>query len=809
MSRLAENIVFAGLAPHPPIIVPEVGGDSLRECESTVEAMKEFARRFMAAKPDSVVIISPHAPRRPRAFGYYDLSVLNGDFSQFGAPEPKIMLHNATECWRTFLHLSEKHGLEMWPFEGGPRDHGVMVPLYYLWRAGWRGDTGVIGLNYPGEGQLEEMGALISEGIASCDGRVALIASGDMSHRLQPGAPGGFHPNAQRFDDTFVDLLKTRDFRKAARIDEQLVAEAGQDVLESTTIVLSALGWEAPESEVLSYEGPFGVGYCVAVFRADPFYKDGGKLLLRVARQALEQYVKTGETLCIDDLVPDYLAESHGVFVTIRRKDGSLRGCIGVIEPTQGNLVEEVIDRAREAAKWAYGGPVVESELPNLVYSVSVLSPLQWIHSPKYLEPSLFGVLMRDDTGRQAVLLPGIESIKTVEQQLNFVREKAGIPEGVDVKLYMFSTDHFEEAKEPAEAVGEESSYPARWWATLEDGRVHCYLCPRHCKIKEGQRGFCFVRAVENNRLVLTTHGRSSGFCIDPIEKKPLNHFLPGTSVLSFGTAGCNLGCRFCQNWDISKVREMDRLMDTATPLQIAVAAEEYGCRSVAFTYNDPVIFAEYAIDIARACRERNINTVAVSAGYITDEARGEFFSNIDAANIDLKGFTEEFYQKYCFAELEPVKKTLKYLKRETDVWLEITTLLIPDLNDGDEEIHHMCDWITENLGTDVPLHFTAFHPDFKMSDHLPTPHSTLLRARKIALSKGLRYVYTGNVHDEEAGSTYCPSCETELIRRDWYEINSWRIDNGKCPNCGQVIPGRFEAEHGTWGAKRQPIQIT
>ena len=342
----------------------------------------------------------------------------------------------------------------------------------------------------------------------------------------------------------------------------------------------------------------------------------------------------------------------------------------------------------------------------------------------------------------------------------------------------------------------------------LPDGRVECRLCPRFCKLQDGQRGFCFVRQRTGDQMVLTTYGRSSGFCIDPIEKKPLNHFLPGSSVLSFGTAGCNLGCRFCQNWDISKAREFDRLSDAATPERIAATAQRLGCRSVAFTYNDPVIFAEYAIDVACACRAQGIKTVAVTAGYITDEARPEFYRAMDAANVDLKGFTEEFYHRLCFAELQPVLDTLVYLRRETDVWFEVTTLLIPGANDSSEELDRASDWYAANLGPEVPWHFTAFHPDFKMLDTPRTPPATLTRAREIARSKGLKHVYTGNVHDREGGSTWCPGCGTLLIERDWYELGAYNLDGNRCRACGCEIAGRFERQPGNWGARRQPVRL-
>jgi pyruvate formate lyase activating enzyme len=353
------------------------------------------------------------------------------------------------------------------------------------------------------------------------------------------------------------------------------------------------------------------------------------------------------------------------------------------------------------------------------------------------------------------------------------------------------------------------NKYPGRWWHMLEDGRMQCDLCPRDCRLHEGQRGACFVRMRDNDQMVLTTYGRSSGFCIDPVEKKPLNHFFPGSSILSFGTAGCNLACKFCQNWDISKSKDMDRLADEASPEAIAEAAESYGCKSVAFTYNDPVIFAEYAMDIADACRERGIQAVAVTAGYIHDAPRREFYAKMDAANVDLKAFTDEFYFKLCAARLKPVLDTLVYLKHETQVWFEITTLLIPGKNDSSAEIEAECKWIMKELGPDVPVHFTAFHPDYKMNDITATPSATLTRARDIALAEGLHYVYTGNVHDTEGGTTFCPSCKSALIVRDWYRIDDYRVTpDGKCPDCGTAIAGRYETFKRAFGPRRVPIAI-
>jgi pyruvate formate lyase activating enzyme len=348
----------------------------------------------------------------------------------------------------------------------------------------------------------------------------------------------------------------------------------------------------------------------------------------------------------------------------------------------------------------------------------------------------------------------------------------------------------------------------AKWFHALGDGRVQCDLCPRECKLADGQRGMCFVRVRTGDRMELATYGRSSGFALDPIEKKPLAHFYPGTSVLSFGTAGCNLACKFCQNWDISKSREFDRLTDEASPEAIARAARRSGAKSVAFTYNDPTIFAEYAMDTADACHALGVNTVAVTAGYIHAEPRAELYAKIDAANVDLKAFTDEFYWKQAAAHLEPVKDTLEYLVRETTVWTEITTLLIPGLNDGDRELHELAQWVATELSPDVPLHFSAFHPDYKLRDIPATPLATLRRARAIAMREGLRFVYTGNVHDRDGDTTYCPNCAAPVIVRDWYEIVEARLDRGACATCKTPIPGHFEAEIGKFGRRRMRVVV-
>jgi pyruvate formate lyase activating enzyme len=357
----------------------------------------------------------------------------------------------------------------------------------------------------------------------------------------------------------------------------------------------------------------------------------------------------------------------------------------------------------------------------------------------------------------------------------------------------------------------EGSHHPARWWHKLADGRIQCDLCPRDCRLHEGQRGACFVRARSGDAMVLTTYGRSSGFCLDPIEKKPLHHFYPGTSVLSFGTAGCNLACKFCQNWDLTKSRDMDSMMDTASPAEIARAAVANGARSVAYTYNDPIIFAEYAIDVAQACRAAGVANVAVSNGFIHAAPRREFYGCMDAINVDLKSFTDEFYVKLTGSKLAPVLESLAWLVHETPVWLEITTLLIPGHNDSDAEIAAECKWIHRELGAEVPLHFSAFHPDFKMPDVAPTPPATLRRARNIALGEGLRYVYTGNVHDREGETTRCPGCQAALIERDWYRIDGYRLTpDGHCPDCGTAIPGRWQAFdlQRQFGPRRIPVAL-
>ncbi|MBD3334561.1 MAG: AmmeMemoRadiSam system radical SAM enzyme [Candidatus Eisenbacteria bacterium] len=334
--------------------------------------------------------------------------------------------------------------------------------------------------------------------------------------------------------------------------------------------------------------------------------------------------------------------------------------------------------------------------------------------------------------------------------------------------------------------------HPARWWHAEEDGRLLCTLCPRYCRVGEGQAGFCFIRQNRGGELVSVGYGRLTGFGLDPIEKKPLFHFHPGTPILSFGTAGCNLGCKFCQNWDMSKARAEERRGMEVTPEQVVELAQQERCPSIAYTYNDPVIFGEFVVDVSRLARARGIKNVMVTAGYITREAREEVFQNIDAANVDLKAFSERFYRKLTLAELAPVLDTLQWLRNETDVWIEVTTLLIPGWNDSDDEIRREVGWILDNLGDDVPLHFTAFHPDYRMTDIPRTPRETLLRARSLAQEAGLKYPYVGNVLDDDGSTTYCPGCRRSVITRNWHSVTTNRLQDNRCPHCRTEIAGRF-----------------
>ncbi|MHB8411559.1 MAG: AmmeMemoRadiSam system radical SAM enzyme [Candidatus Acidiferrales bacterium] len=336
-----------------------------------------------------------------------------------------------------------------------------------------------------------------------------------------------------------------------------------------------------------------------------------------------------------------------------------------------------------------------------------------------------------------------------------------------------------------------ESLHEARWWDADASGKLHCYLCPRHCHIGDGQAGFCFIRVNQGGKLYSLGYASPAAIQIDPIEKKPLNHFLPGTKILSMGTAGCNMGCFFCQNWDISKSRS-DQVHSThLEPEQVVELAIHHGCPAIAFTYNEPTIWAEYVIDICAAAHKRGLKTVMVTNGYITREAFHDVYDHIDAANVDLKAFTENFYGKVTLTHLEPVLETLLRLKNETDVWFELTNLMIPTLNDDEAETRKLAEWVLQHLGPDVPLHFTAFHPDFKLRDKPRTPPETLHRAREIAREVGLHYVYKGNIYGDGA-HTYCPECGDLLVKRSWHDVLQNYIVAGTCPQCGHRIPGNW-----------------
>ena len=331
----------------------------------------------------------------------------------------------------------------------------------------------------------------------------------------------------------------------------------------------------------------------------------------------------------------------------------------------------------------------------------------------------------------------------------------------------------------------------ARWWHLDEDGRVACELCPRACVLVEDQEGFCGVRLNDGGSLRTVVDGCTSGLCVDPIEKKPLYHVLPGTEVLSFGTVGCNLGCVFCQNWSLSRAEDFSRLQP-ATPEGIVRSALDHRCSGVAFTYNEPIVSAEFCLEVAQACREAGLLTLAVTAGYVSDKARADFFAGMDAANVDLKGFSDAFYRHYCSARLKPVLETLEYLARETRVWLELTTLLIPDGNDAPRELRAMAAWIAERLGPEIPLHFSAFHPDHQLLDRPPTSLGSLRDAREAARSEGLKFVYLGNVREAEGGTTRCTGCGAPVLVREGFRIVARNLAGSACAACGRTIPGRF-----------------
>lgn len=525
-----------------------------------------------------------------------------------------------------------------------------------------------------------------------------------------------------------------------------------------------------------------------------------GQRLARLAREAIAEAL--GGPVCDRTGAPGF--EGPGASFVTLSLDGKLRGCMGGLEPS-ASLVEDIIDHALAAAfQDPRFAPLGREELPRLAVEVSLLSPLQALAGAheedllRCLRPGVDGLVLELD-GQRAVFLPQVwTELPEPRTFLAALKRKAGWPAAFwspQVRAWTFTVEAWRD-EPPPQLRGPEAAgflHPARHWQRLEDGRIRCLVCPHRCALREGQRGRCVVRQRIGDRMVLAAYGQTSGFCVDPIEKKPLHHFLPGSSVLSFGTVGCNLACRFCQNWSLSRARDLGLLRDRATPEAIAERARRQGCRSVAFTYNEPATFLEFVSDVAEACHAEGIATVAVTAGYLEDGARRDFFTHLDAANVDLKAFSDDFYRHVVGGTLEPVLDTLRYLVHETAVWTEITTLLVPGLNDSDDELRRLCTWIATDLGAEVPLHFSAFHPAHRMLDLPPTPPATLRRARTLALEAGLKYVYTGNVRDLEGGTTRCPGCGRALIQRDGFHLLALSLGaGGRCLHCGTALPGHF-----------------
>lgn len=469
---MQEQIEFAGLMPHAPILVRGVGGESFVHVEGTARAMAIVADHALATEPDTVVVISPHSPRRPGAFGLWHTPRLCGSLGRFGSPQDRVDLPLDRGFTDRLEREAERLGLRTWRIVGEPLDHGALVPLCYLTAAGWEGPTVIVGLNYPGEGGLDELGRAIAVTAKELGRRTAVIASGDMSHKLIPTAPAGYDPGARRFDDAFIGLLRKGAFGELRQIDPTLQGRAAEDVVDSTLVALAACGHRASgHHEVLSYEGPFGVGYGVAILfeREQPGSAgtaasgaEGRRVsrfeeLPAVARCAVEAALLSAPAR------PPFaargkLARPGAVFVTVNGETGELRGCRGVTEPHGPDLVSETWRCAVSAA--VHDGrfpPVTAAELPHVRFTVTVLGQLEPAASPRDLDPAVYGVVVSAADGRRGVLLPAIEGVRSAAEQLAIARRKAGIPEDEFVQIERFTAESFTEAP-PGPAGGDKDA---------------------------------------------------------------------------------------------------------------------------------------------------------------------------------------------------------------------------------------------------------------------------------------------------------------------------------------------------------------
>lgn len=331
----------------------------------------------------------------------------------------------------------------------------------------------------------------------------------------------------------------------------------------------------------------------------------------------------------------------------------------------------------------------------------------------------------------------------------------------------------------------------AKWYEKLKEKKVHCFLCPHNCTIAEGKRGICRARENQKGKLISLVYGEPCSTNIDPVEKKPMFHFMPGTYAYSIGTAGCNLKCLFCQNWEISQAKPEEVPSIILPPEEVIRGAVANDCQSIAYTYTEPTIFGEYVLDCAKLARKKGLKNIMVTNGYIQEKPLKEIYKYIDAANVDLKGFTEEYYKKICGATLEPVLETLKRLKK-MKVWTEITTLIVPGYNDNMKDLEAEFKWIKENLGKDSVLHLSRFFPCYKMQDVPITPEETIRKAKQLA-DKYLDYVYVGNIHIDNAEDTFCPNCKKDIVLRSGYSIIEKKLNKDKCFNCKNIIPGVWD----------------